>query len=356
VYHEHDTGYPMTVPNEVRTARLRLRRPVPADLDAVADLHTDPRTHQHEQTGPRTRDQSAALLEDWIAHWAAHGFGYWMIEPAAPSAADAPIGVGGLQHKHLPDAHYLNVYYRLAPTAWGHGYATEMVTAAISWARTALPDVPIMIITRPGNAAALRVADKTGFVKIKDDVYEDAPAAFLRHRPGQQVRIVHLTGPVFRALAGGDLTAANAASPVPLTPLFIDPASRGVWRMRTSQIERDPASAGWVNGVIWCERRQVTVGHAGYHGPPDPSGMVEIGYTVDPAYRRRGYARAALESLLQRAAREPQVRTARVSIRPDNVASYGLAAQYGFAKVGEQWDDEDGLEIVYEVDVPRSLP
>jgi len=170
-------------------------------------------------------------------------------------------------------------------------------------------------------------------------------------RPTQHVRIVHLPGPVFRALADGDLTAANAVSPVPLSSLFLDARSRGVWRMRSKQIEQDPASAGWVNGVIWCEREQVAVGHAGYHGTPDPSGMVEIGYTVDPAYRRRGYARAALETLLQRAARDPQVRTARVSISPDNVASYQLAAQYGFVRVGEQWDDEDGLEIIYEVDV-----
>jgi hypothetical protein len=37
-----------------------------------------------------------------------------------------------------------------------------------------------------------------------------------------------------------------------------------------------------------------------------------------------------------------------VTISPDNVASAGLVAQYGFTEVGEQWDDEDGLEIVYE--------
>jgi RimJ/RimL family protein N-acetyltransferase len=172
-------------------------------------------------------------------------------------------------------------------------------------------------------------------------------------RPAQHVRIVHLTGPVFQALAIGDLTAANAVSPVLLSAHFIDPASRGVWRMRIKQIEEDPASAGWVNGVIWCERQQVAVGNAGYHGPPDQSGMVEIGYGVDPVYRRRGYARAALEALLQRAAREPRVRTARVTIRPDNIASYQLASQYGFVEVGEQWDDEDGLEIIYEVDVQR---
>jgi len=98
------------------------------------------------------------------------------------------------------------------------------------------------------------------------------------------------------------------------------------------------------------ERHQVAVGRAGYHGPPDLSGMVEISYEVDPTRRRRGYARAALEVVLQRAAREPQVRTVRVTISPDNVASYRLASQYGFTEVGEQWDDEDGLEIIYELD------
>jgi len=77
--------------------------------------------------------------------------------------------------------------------------------------------------------------------------------------------------------------------------------------------------------------------------------MVEIGYAVDPVYRRRGYARAALLALLQRASNEPQVRTVRVTISPDNLASSQLAAQYGFIEVGQQWDDEDGLEIVYEV-------
>jgi RimJ/RimL family protein N-acetyltransferase len=175
----------------------------------------------------------------------------------------------------------------------------------------------------------------------------------LERRPPQLVRIVHLVAPVFRALANGDLAAANMVSPVPLPPYFAGPEWRAVWRRRSKQVEEDPASAAWVTGVIWDERHRVAVGRAGYHGPPDPSGMVEIGYAVDPAYRRRGYARAALEALLQRAAREPQVRTVRVTISPDNVASYQLASQYGFTEIGEQWDDEDGLEIIYEVGAQR---
>jgi RimJ/RimL family protein N-acetyltransferase len=168
-------------------------------------------------------------------------------------------------------------------------------------------------------------------------------------RLGGHVRIVHLTAAVFRALAKGDLAAANAVSQVPLSAYFAGPDWRGVWQRRSIQVEEDPASAAWVTGVIWDGLQQVAVGRAGYHGPPDSSGMVEIGYAVDPAYRRRGYARAALEVLLQRAACEPRVHTVRVTISPSNVASHQLVSQYGFTEVGEQWDDEDGLEIIYEI-------
>src|SRR5580704_17072226 len=171
--------------------------------------------------------------------------------------------------------------------------------------------------------------------------------------PPPHVRIVQLPEPVFGALADGDLAAANALSPVSLPAYFACPEWAGTWRMRSEQVEQDPASAAWVTGVIWDEQQQMAVGRAGYHGPPDHSGMVEIGYAVDPEYQRRGYARAALEALLARAAREPQVRTVRVSISPDNTASFDLASQYGFAEVGEQWDEEDGLEIIYEVDANR---
>lgn len=164
----------------------------------------------------------------------------------------------------------------------------------------------------------------------------------------RRVRVVHLAGPAFDALAAGDLQAAQAASPVPLTPYSVGPDWRGVWRMRSEQVHQDPAAAGWVTGLIYDEDLGLVVGRAGYHGPPNASGMVEIGYAVDPAHRRRGCARAALELLLERAAAEPDVRVVRVTISPDNTASLSLTSQYGFAEVGEQWDDEDGLETIYE--------
>jgi RimJ/RimL family protein N-acetyltransferase len=168
-------------------------------------------------------------------------------------------------------------------------------------------------------------------------------------RVPRDVLIVHLTGPTFAALARGDLAEADRISPVPLSAFLAGLECQPVWRRRARQAEEDPDSPAWVTGVIWDPRDEVAVGRAGYHGPPDDRGTVEVGYAVDPRYRRRGYARAALEELLARAAREPLVRTVRASIRPDNSPSSLLVAQYGFRKVGERWDDEDGLEVVYEV-------
>jgi RimJ/RimL family protein N-acetyltransferase len=166
-----------------------------------------------------------------------------------------------------------------------------------------------------------------------------------------RVEVLALSGPVFTALADGDLAAADAAAPVPLPPGLADPAWRSVWRIRAGQVAADPAAAAWVTGVVWDPDRRLVVGQAGFHGPPDARGMVEIGYAVLPEHRRRGYARAALAVLLDRARREPRVSVVRLSIAPSNAASRAVARPFGLREVGTQVDEVDGPEVVYELPV-----
>jgi RimJ/RimL family protein N-acetyltransferase len=167
------------------------------------------------------------------------------------------------------------------------------------------------------------------------------------------VELLPLAADTLRALADGDLAAANRTAAVPLTPYLAGPECRGVWEVRAVQVVEDPASAPWITRIVWDPERRIAVGRAGYHGPPDANGMVEVGYSIDPRFRRQGYARAALRVLLARAAAEPDVHTFRATISPDNVASRDLVLAHGLVEVGEQEDDEDGLEIVYEVAVGR---
>jgi RimJ/RimL family protein N-acetyltransferase len=169
------------------------------------------------------------------------------------------------------------------------------------------------------------------------------------HTP--HIRIVHLDAATLAALADGDLDRARETSPVELTAWLAGPECVRTWRIRAEQVVATPADAPWVTGVVWDEDAQRPVGKAGFHAAPDGDGMVEVGYAVDPAYRRRGYARAVLEALISRAQDHPDVRILRATVSPDNAASLGLVRQYPFVENGEQWDDEDGLEIIYELDV-----
>jgi RimJ/RimL family protein N-acetyltransferase len=76
--------------------------------------------------------------------------------------------------------------------------------------------------------------------------------------------------------------------------------------------------------------------------------MVEVAYGVDPAFRRQGYGGALLATALDWAASVPAVTVVRASVSPDNVASLATLGPFGFEKVGEQWDEEDGLELLFE--------
>jgi RimJ/RimL family protein N-acetyltransferase len=166
-----------------------------------------------------------------------------------------------------------------------------------------------------------------------------------------RVEIVQLDAAALRGLADGNQAAAERTSPVPLSPYLAGPECRRVWEIRAAQVVENPASAAWTTGIVWDPERGLAVGRAGFHGPPDGYGMVEVGYSIDPQFRRQGYARAALRALLERAEAEPDVRTFRATISPDNVASRDLVLAHDLVEVGEQEDDEDGLEIIYELAV-----
>ncbi|MGI8456698.1 MAG: GNAT family N-acetyltransferase [Propionibacteriaceae bacterium] len=169
--------------------------------------------------------------------------------------------------------------------------------------------------------------------------------------PPPVIELVQLPASAIAALADGDLAAADVAASVPLSAWLVSPGPRRTWGYRMRQLAKRPSDADWITRVIWDPALGRTVGQAGFHGPPDEHGRVEVGYGVDPDHRRHGYARAAFVDLLERARHEPSVRVLRVTISPGNVASEHLIAPFGLVRVGEQWDEEDGLEIVYELSV-----
>jgi [ribosomal protein S5]-alanine N-acetyltransferase len=74
------------------------------------------------------------------------------------------------------------------------------------------------------------------------------------------------------------------------------------------------------------------VGAGGYFGPPDSEGEVEIGYSVLPEWRRRGYAAEIARALVERAFAHDGVRRVVARTTDANVASVAVLRSGGFRR------------------------
>lgn len=171
-----------------------------------------------------------------------------------------------------------------------------------------------------------------------------APTEPIDALPRVTLEVLSLT--VLEALNAGDLERASATFGRSLPGTWL--MHKDLWDYRVQQAQADPAVLRWLVRAVIHPSSGAIVGHAGFHGPPDERGMVEIGYTIEPAYRRRGFARATVAALISYAASQPTVTTVRASIAPDNIASLATIRPFGFARIGEQMDEIDGLEWIFE--------
>jgi [ribosomal protein S5]-alanine N-acetyltransferase len=207
----------------------------------------------------------------------------------------------------------------------------------------------VLAALRCGYCASPKSLDTCALVGEHPRVTDEADDSGPFMRSPKCVRFAELSGEAMSALLDGDLLGASRTAGVSLTEYFLRDRARWLWNFRLAQMASDPGQTRWMLPKAVVGDEGLVVGHAGFHGPPDEVGMVEIGYSIDPRFRRQGYARSALIELLRRAAAEPSVATVRATISPDNAASLATISGFGFVEVGEQWDEQDGRELVFEV-------
>jgi len=123
--------------------------------------------------------------------------------------------------------------------------------------------------------------------------------------------------------------------------------------IRLKQLRESPERRAWPVCAIVLDGAMI--GHIGYHGPPGVNARrardaVEVGYTVFPEHRRRGYATEAVRGLIEHA-RAQGVHRVIASVGPKNEPSLALVRRLGFVEVGRHWDDEDGEELEFELSV-----
>ena len=151
------------------------------------------------------------------------------------------------------------------------------------------------------------------------------------------------------ALVAKDVAEASRLTGFDLPAEYLE--AEWLWKYRHDQLRAVPDDEPWVAWIVARAVDRVVVGRSGFHSGPVPDGMVELSYSVLPEFRRRGYATEILRALVDIARKHPDVRVLRATISPDNIASLATLAKFPFEHVGEQVDEIDGLELIYELPV-----
>jgi RimJ/RimL family protein N-acetyltransferase len=172
------------------------------------------------------------------------------------------------------------------------------------------------------------------------DPADDAPI------PAERCELVLVVEPLLRSLAAPDGRPDWGDLEPPSVETLADlPAAR-----RLEQVTADRSVAPWLLRLIVCDGR--VAGHVGGHDRPDGRGMVEIGYTLDPAFRGRGLATEAARAWFGWA-HERGARIARLSFDPGNEPSIAIGRRLGLHHVSDEWDEDDQVwEQVWEAALP----
>jgi RimJ/RimL family protein N-acetyltransferase len=105
------------------------------------------------------------------------------------------------------------------------------------------------------------------------------------------------------------------------------------------QANATPEQARWGIWVIIDRSDQLVVGDIGFFGPPSPDGEVEIGYSIVPTHRRRGFATHAATALVGWARAQPGVHCVTARCAHDNEPSIRTLRRLGFQCIGQSGDE-----------------
>jgi len=99
----------------------------------------------------------------------------------------------------------------------------------------------------------------------------------------------------------------------------------------------------WRHGFFVVHREtRCVIGSAGFKGPPDGDGMVEIAYGVVPSFEGHGYATEAAAALVRFAFASEGVRRVCAHTLPVANASTRVLSKCGFRHTGTVIDPDDG--------------
>ncbi len=165
-------------PPVLTTERLILRQIGADDLDPHMALLNTPAVMRH-LGGVQSRDMIAAKHAAARASFAAHGFGFMMMEERASGAIVGHCGLRRVAHPGAPNPQDHEIGWLVREDRWRRGYAHEAMRAVIDWGFAVHRAPRLVALTSAANVGSWRLMEKLGMERRADldfaDPAEPAP-------------------------------------------------------------------------------------------------------------------------------------------------------------------------------------
>ena len=155
---------------EISTERLIMRGWRESDLAPWAAMNADPEVRRY--VGPLlTFEQASAWVLNFQDDLDRYGFGFCALEVRASGEFIGFTGLGTVDEE-MPFTG-VEIGWRLARPAWGHGYATEAARAALAYGFDILGLPEVLAVTMAGNLRSRAVMQRIGMTTDPAEDFDD---------------------------------------------------------------------------------------------------------------------------------------------------------------------------------------
>ncbi len=167
--------HPASAP-ALETTRLRLRGLKASDLDAFHAMYADPLVYKFLAPKALSKEEAWARMLRLSGLWVLSGYGYWALED---KATDQLAGIAGFAEFHRTITPSImgkpEFGWALASPFHGKRLSTEAVMAIQAWGDETLPTEETSCIVATRNTPSIYLAQKIGFKKIGESLYNEEP-------------------------------------------------------------------------------------------------------------------------------------------------------------------------------------
>jgi [ribosomal protein S5]-alanine N-acetyltransferase len=143
----------------MNSQRISLRPFEASDLDEMQAVLGNSDVMRFSLSGPKTRTETEDFIQRCRAQYDEFGYGLLAV---VYQEENRVIGYCGLYRQDIDGRIELEIGYRLHPSYWGRGIATEAAAMVRDWAWANLDREKLISIIEPENAASIAVASKIG--------------------------------------------------------------------------------------------------------------------------------------------------------------------------------------------------